>query len=231
MLKQAVGYIRVSTEDQTLSPEGQKKTLTEWSAKEGYQLINIFSDIGVSGGSRLEKRLSLLACIDALSCLDAPRGQRALVVAKRDRFTRDPIVGAMAERLIERAGGVLVSADGAGNGNDPTQVLMRRMVDAFAEYERALIGVRTRTALAVRKAQGRTTGEAPWGMAVGPDGQTLVECPREQEVLTIARGARRDGKSYRAIVSLLTSRGCVSRTGKPLAVAQVFRMVGKDNAT
>jgi len=45
----------------------------------------------------------------------------------------------MIERLVERNGGRILSADGIGAGEGPESALLRAMVRAFAEYERALI--------------------------------------------------------------------------------------------
>lgn len=58
-----------------------------------------------------------------------------LIVAKRDRLGRDPMVVAMIESAVKRKGARIVSAAGEGTDSDsPTDILMRRMVDAFAEY-------------------------------------------------------------------------------------------------
>jgi len=43
----------------------------------------------------------------------------------------------MVERLVERVGGKGLSADGTGNGDGPEHALLRNIVAAFAEYERA----------------------------------------------------------------------------------------------
>ena len=46
-----------------------------------------------------------------------------------------------------------------------------RMVDAFAEYERAIIRARTRAALAVKRGRGERTGEVPYGFRLAEDAQ------------------------------------------------------------
>jgi DNA invertase Pin-like site-specific DNA recombinase len=58
-----------------------------------------------------------------------------LLVAKRDRLGRDPLVLAMIESTVARAGAKIVSAAGEGTESDePSAILMRRMIDAFSEY-------------------------------------------------------------------------------------------------
>jgi DNA invertase Pin-like site-specific DNA recombinase len=61
---------------------------------------------------------------------------RVLLVAKRDRIGRlDPLPMAMIESAVRRKRARIVSAAGEGTENDdPSSILMRRMIDAFAEY-------------------------------------------------------------------------------------------------
>lgn len=218
--KTAIGYLRVSTEDQNLGPEAQRASIEAWAAREGVQVAAWHVDHGVGGSAPLERRPALLAAVADL------RTHRAgvLVVAKRDRLARDIVAGAMVERLAEDAGARVVSAAGEGStGDDPSSVLMRRIVDAFAEHERLVIAMRTRQALAAKKARGELTGNAPFGMrAVGGK---LVADEQEQAVLAMVHELRAQRLSLRAIVSALAARGVVSRAGKPFAVPQVHRML------
>ena len=63
-----------------------------------------------------------------------------LIVAKRDRLGRDVLNVAMIQRLIERKGARVVSTTGEGSDDDgPTSQLLRTIVDASGQYERALI--------------------------------------------------------------------------------------------
>ena len=156
-----IGYIRVSTEDQKLGPEAQAEALKSWCSRHNAELVAVFSDLGVSGGAPLEKRTELLKAVDALKESKAD----GLLVAKRDRIARDVMIAAMIERLVERAGAKVISADGTGNGDTPEAQLMRNMISAFADYERALIRARTKAALAVKKSRGERTGQIPYGHA------------------------------------------------------------------
>ena len=63
-----------------------------------------------------------------------------LLVSKRDRIGRlDPLDMAMIEAAVRQRGARIVSAAGEGTEDDgPSSILMRRMVDAFSEYERLI---------------------------------------------------------------------------------------------
>src|SRR5262245_56508302 len=79
------------------------------------------------------------------------------VAVRRDRMGRDAMAAAMIERLTEKAGARVQTCDGAGEGDTPEAVLLRTMIDAFAQYELALIRGRTKLGLARKRARGEKT--------------------------------------------------------------------------
>jgi DNA invertase Pin-like site-specific DNA recombinase len=216
--KLAVASIRVSTEDQNLGPEAQREAIRRWAEANGVTVVSWHVDQGVSGGAPLDKRPGLLAALDAVR----DHGAGVLVVAKRDRLARDVVLAAMAEQLVGRLGASVVSADGTGNGEGPAEQLMRSMVDAFAQYERALIRQRTKAALAVKRARGEVSGTVPYGFE--RQGNRLVPCAAEQAVLSQVKAWRASGASLRSIVAECDRAGFVSRAGRRFELAQVARM-------
>ncbi len=205
----AIGYLRVSTEEQTLGPDAQRTTLERWCEANKVELIEVFTDQGVSGGAALDKRPALLAAVAALK----EHGAGVLLVAKRDRLARDTMLAAMVERLVEREGAKVRTADATSDGDEPEAVLMRRIVDAFAEYERLLIKARTKAALAVKRARGERTGDVPYGWRLGADGVHLEPEHAEQRMVSSVRRARAAGMSLRAIRDHLASEGFTPRSG------------------
>jgi len=195
-MKNAIAYLRGSTEEQNNGIEAQRAQVERWAAANGVELVGEYVE-HVSGGASLDKRPVLNAAIDATI-----KGM-ILIVAKRDRVARDVMLSAMIERLIERKGGELVSADGAGNGSTPEAQLMRNMISAFAMYERAIIKARTKAALNVMKANGKRTGSIPFGFQLAADGVSLEQNSVEQEAISIIHQLRADGVSLRGIVAAL----------------------------
>ena len=155
--QRVIGYVRVSNGDQQLGPEAQRVALEQWCAAHGGQLVLTCTDRGVSGGAALDQRPGLLAALAAIKKLAAG----VLLVAKRDRLARDTLVAAMVERLVERAGARVCTADGMAAGDGPEPLLMRRIVDAFAEYERLTIQARTKAALAVKRSRRERISREP----------------------------------------------------------------------
>ena len=178
----------------------------------------------MSGGAEFEDRPALVAAIEAVKAEAAG----ILVVAKRDRLARDVLTAALVERLCERAGAKVRSADGTGNGDSPEEQLLRTMIDAFAAYERALIRSRTKAALAVKKAKGERVGGVPYGYRA-VEGM-LVEEPREQATVSLARKLHREGKSLRKIAAALRKAGHAPRAGKKWHVQVVKRLVALSRA-
>jgi len=203
----ALGLIRRSTGKQDLTPEAQRSAIERWAASRGVTVVEWFTET-ITGGADLEERTELLTAIDRLGDLHAG----LLVVAKRDRLARDPVVAALVERLVERQGARVVSAAGEGtDGDSPTDILMRRIVDAFAEYEKLVIRARTRAALATKRARGERVGDVRLGFRLANDGRTELEDEREQACIALARRLRAEGLSLRAVGAELLAQGFLPR--------------------
>src|SRR4051812_33037422 len=178
----AVAYLRVSTDEQSESGAGlnaQLDACRAHAARQGWPLAGPFRDEAVSGARPLDQRPGLLDAVAELGPGDV------LLVAKRDRLGRDPIAVAFIEKAVTERGARVVSAAGEGTADDdPTSILMRRIIDAFAEYERLVIKARTRAALRAKRARGERVGKVPLGAVVHGDGRTLI--PAEGELRAIA---------------------------------------------
>jgi DNA invertase Pin-like site-specific DNA recombinase len=210
----ALAYLRVSTDKQAdsgLGLDAQQASVTACAARLGLPLAAVFTDAGTSGALTIEDRPVLLDAVAALR-----RGD-ALLVAKRDRLGRDVIAVALIERLITKRGARVVSAAGEGTDNDdPSGMLMRRLIDSFAEYERLIIGARTRAALAAKRRRGeRISRFAPFGYEFGADGRTLEPASSEQETLRAIRERHAAGHTLRAIAADLNRTGSRTRAGSP----------------
>jgi len=215
----AVAYFRVSTDEQAESGAGtaaQHDACEACARRLGIPMGEPQVDDGVSGAAPIDRRPGLL---DALALLQ--RGD-VLLVAKRDRLGRDPIVVAMIEAAVARQGCRVVSAAGEGTeGDDPTSVLMRRIIDAFAEYERLIIKARTRAALAAKRRRGQRTGRVPLGYDLTDDGArskkdlpiALVANAGEQATVATIKTLRSEGLSLRAIADELTRKQVPTKDG------------------
>lgn len=216
--KIAVAYIRVSTEEQHLGPIAQRDAINAWCAVRGITLAAVYED-KQSGGLPLDKRPVLMDAVDSMPTHNAG----VFLVAKRDRLARDTIACAMIERLVQRHGGVVLSAAGEGTEDDgPAGMLQRGIIDLFAQYERALIRARTKAALTVIRKSGRKTGgQCPNGFVDLGGGNLEPIYPVLNEVVK----ARRDGIGVRGLARRLNERKMRTSLGKPFSPTQAQRLV------
>jgi DNA invertase Pin-like site-specific DNA recombinase len=146
-----VGYVRTSTDEQTAGLDAQESTIRDQVAARGWQLVRIVRE-QASGAQ--EDRPGLAEALQLV------RGEHAdaLVVAKLDRLTRSL---AHLARLLEEARTerwTLVAIDVGVDLSTPAGELIAGVMGTVSQFERRLIGVRTREALAVKRAQGVRLG-------------------------------------------------------------------------
>jgi len=219
----AVAYIRVSTAEQELGPEAQRAAIEAYAKSKGLDVTAVFVEV-ISGAAPLDERHELWAAIDAA------KAKRAAVflVAKRDRLARDIATSILLERDLEAAGIRLESSDGAGNGSGPEAELLRSMLAAIAQFERAMIRSRTKGALSAKAKRGERTGSIPFGQRLASDGVHLESDPAEQEIVGRILVARQRGDSLRQITDDLNASGAPARGAKwhVTSVARVLSRAG-----
>jgi DNA invertase Pin-like site-specific DNA recombinase len=223
-----IAYLRVSTDEQARSGLGMDAQLDAIQKAVGI-VQSVYRDEGYSGSN--PKRPALHQALSALDKGDI------LAVAKRDRLSRDMMLALWIEKEAKRRGAKIVSAAGEGTeSEEPTAVLMRRIVDAFAEYEKNVIGARTAAALEQKRARGeKTGGDVPFGwmleaterhIDVHSTTKKLQPHREEQEALKLMRDLHAEGLSLRKIGAELESRGVKTKTGKtrwnPNSIKQVL---------
>ena len=187
---QVVGYVRVSTEEQAASGAGmeaQRVAIVAEVERRGWELVSVCEDAGFSGKA-LTGRPGLADAIDVVERGDA----QAVIVAKLDRLSRSLLDFAALMDRARRKGWSLVALDLQLDMTTPAGEMMASVMATFAQFERRLIGQRTRDALAQRRLAGVVLGR-PRTM----DSDTRERILREREA----------GRSYAAIADALTEEG------------------------
>jgi DNA invertase Pin-like site-specific DNA recombinase len=144
-------YARVSTLNNQ-DPEMQLAELREYAGRRGWQIVEEFTDQGVSGCKESRPALTRLMS-------DACRRRfDAVLVWKIDRFGRSlkHLVNALAE--LAALGVAFVSLRDNLYLSTPSGRLMFQIIGAMAEFERALIQERVRAGLRNARAKGRRLG-------------------------------------------------------------------------
>jgi DNA invertase Pin-like site-specific DNA recombinase len=204
---QAIGYVRVSTDEQGQSGAGieaQRVAIRNECERRGWQLVRLVEDVGYSA-----KDLRRPGIQKALETLRA-RQTDALVVAKLDRLSRSMLdfTGVMAK--AQREGWALVALDCAVDTTTPAGEAMANVMATFAQFERRLIGERTKDALAVKRAAGVRLGR-----------------PRQMPIEVVDRivSERETGDSLREIAQRLNTDGISTAHGGAQWHASTVRAV------
>jgi len=153
-----IGYVRVLTEEQAMSGAGleaQRAAIAREARRRGWELVETIEDRGYSA-----KDLRRPGVQEALRALEAGEA-KALVVAKLDRLSRSMLDFASLMATAQKQHWALVALDVAVDTSTPAGEMLVNVLATFSQFERRLIGQRTKEALAAKKAQGVRLGRPP----------------------------------------------------------------------
>jgi DNA invertase Pin-like site-specific DNA recombinase len=174
----ALGYVRVSTTEQASDGHGlqaQEHAIREYTRERGLRLVAVYRDGGASG--TLADRPALG---EALAAVEGGNAE-TLIVARLDRLARDLVLQETVIGRLQAKGRQVVSvAEPDVGGDDPTRTLVRQVLGAIGQYERALIRARMMTGKAVKAANGGYVGGRPGYGQRAVDGE-LAENRDESE--------------------------------------------------
>jgi DNA invertase Pin-like site-specific DNA recombinase len=159
-----VGYIRVSTDEQVKHGTGleiQEQEIKEYAKANRFQLVQLFSDKGISGANDITKRKGLNDLLDY--CKDNKVDK--VVITKMDRLARDVYIQLWIEKELKIYGIEIVSINEDNlNGDDYMTKAMRQMVGVFAELEKNRIADRLERGRRTKAGKGnKASGNCPIG--------------------------------------------------------------------
>ena len=199
-----IGYVRVSTNDQSLSIEAQTKRLEIEAQMQGWRM-QVLVDEGHSGAKSPLQRPALRRALELVESGVA----EGIVVTKLDRIARSLIDLMSLLEQSKSAGWNLVALDLGINTGTPEGRLVAGIMGSIAEWERARISERITEALAAARERGTHLG--------APQRYT-------QETIATARQLRAQGSNYASIARALEREGVVAKSGARLSSTQVRRM-------
>ncbi|MBP3983761.1 recombinase family protein [Pseudoxanthomonas helianthi] len=219
----AVAYLRTSSA--TNVGEGKDSHVRQWTAIEafakraGYVIREpAYYDAAVSGSDPIDARPGFRELLAYLS--DNP-DVRVILVETANRFARDLIVQETGYRLLKERGIELIAVDTPGGFLDdtPTAQLVRQVMGAIAQFEKANIvaklrGARERKRAAEGKCEGRKSHHE-----VRPE---VVELARK---LRRKRGSEGKRLSYRDISAQLALQGHYNGKGNAYHASAIRSML------
>lgn len=143
--------MRASTDDQTITLDDQERRLRAYAEALSLAVVAVCTDAGQSARDldrpALQRALAMLASGEA----------DTLVVTKLDRLTRSVRdLGDLCERYFAKAS--LVSLGESIDTRSAGGRLVLNVLASVSQWEREVIGERTRSALAEMKTQGKRLG-------------------------------------------------------------------------
>jgi len=204
-----IAYLRVSTDKQAdhgVSLDAQRAKVEAYASLYDLELVEVIVDAGVS--AKTLNRPGLSRALEMLASGEAG----ALLVAKLDRLTRSV---RDLDTLIHKhlANVALLSVSEQIDTRSATGRMILNVIASISQWEREVIGERTKEAIAVKQAKGeKIGGSMPYGYILASDGKTLVQGGPESEGLDVFRELMaRPDLSLRGIARELTARGVKPR--------------------
>ncbi|WP_093535940.1 recombinase family protein [Stenotrophomonas rhizophila] len=221
----AVVYLRTSSAanvgDDKDSHTRQLAAINAYAKRNGVSVVHPpFYDAAVSGADPVDARPGFTAL---LAYLGVHPECRTILVESANRFARDLIVQETGYKVLQRLGINLIAVDSPGMFLDdtPTAKLIRQILGAVAEFDKAVTVMRLRSG---REKKRLLTGK--------PVGGNVPMTERAPQTVALAKKLYRrnpntgERRSIPQISAELAAAGHVNSAGKTYGATQVRRMLG-----
>jgi DNA invertase Pin-like site-specific DNA recombinase len=215
-------YLRTSSaanvgEDKD-SAQRQRAAIDAWAKPAGVEIVAEYRDEAVRGADPVDARPGFAAMLAAI----AGNGVRTIVVETASRFARDLMTQEAGHAMLRDAGIDLIAADSptAFLDDSPTAVLIRQLLGAVAQFEKAMLVAKLRGA---RERKARLLG-----VKTITGRKSVAELAPEAVELARRMARRRKRQlSLREIAAELAAAGHLTRHGQPYSATSIARMLGR----
>ncbi|MBU3226434.1 cassette chromosome recombinase CcrB [Staphylococcus aureus] len=216
--KRIGGYIRVSTEKQVMgySIEGQITQIEQYCQFNGYKLVDIYADRGISGKSMNRPELQRMLN-------DAKNGKLdCVMVYKTNRLARNTSDLLTIVEELHRQNVEFFSLSERMEVKNSTGKLMLQILASFSEFERNTILENIYTGQRQRALEGYYQGNLPLGYNNIPDNKKeLMINQHEANIVKYIFESYAKGHGYRKIANALNHKGYVTKKGNPFSISAV----------
>jgi DNA invertase Pin-like site-specific DNA recombinase len=229
----ALAYLRTSSAANVGpdkdSDKRQREAIRAFAARAGYDIVDEFYDAAVSGADDVDTRPGFASMLERIEA----NGVRTIIVETANRFARDLMVQEVGYRKLRERGINLIAVDSPTSFIDdtPTAVLVRQVLGAIAQFDKAMTVAKLRGARdRVRREQGKCEGRRTRIERLQDD---AAATERLLEAITLAkrlnRASPKTGKrlSLRDIATELEAAGHLNEKGRPYHAESVKRMLVK----
>jgi DNA invertase Pin-like site-specific DNA recombinase len=214
-MQKAIAYYRTSSAanvgDDKDSLARQRVAVEAYAKRAEYEIVDSYYDAAVSGADQVDARPGFAAMLARI----AGNGVRTIIVEAASRFARDLIVQETGCRFLCDAGITLIAADSPDSFLDdtPTAVLIRQVLGAVSQFEKAALVAKLKGARQRKRASGvKVEGRKSYGEAV-------------PATVGRAKALKAEGLSLRQVTERLASEGYQTSAGTPYQSTAVGRMI------
>jgi DNA invertase Pin-like site-specific DNA recombinase len=216
---EAVAYMRTSSAanvgEGKDSERRQRAAIAGYARAAGYEIVDWFYDAAVRGADPVTARPGFAAMLDRI----ASNGVRTIIVESPDRFARDLAVQLAGHDYLKKLGVMLVPASAPDFfvEDTPTAVLVRQVLGAIAQFDKATTVAKLRAA---RDRKRNEVGKVEGRKTYAEKEPELVSCARELS-------EQRPRLSLRQISAALASKGFTTPRGKAYSASAVASMLDR----
>jgi len=218
--RKAVAYLRTSSKTNVGpdkdSDKRQLASIEVYAKSAGLEIVDTFYDAAVSGADPVTDRPGFVEMLERL----LSNGARTIVVESPDRFARDLMVQLAGHDMLSAKGITLIAASAPTFflEDTPTAVLVRQVLGAIAQFEKAglvakLAAARKRKRMATGKCEGRKSLSE-----TNPDAVALAKA--------LSRKRPKGGQlSLRAVSAEMAKQRFLNERGRPFNHKSIAAML------
>lgn len=217
----AFGYLRTSSAANVGadkdSERRQRQAIESFAKSAGYVIEEWFYDAAVSGSDDINARPGFTALLKGI----AGNGVRVILVETANRFARDLMVQEVGCMKLRQLGVELVAADSpeAFVHDTPTAVMVRQILGAVAQFEKAALVAKLKGARARKRAE---KGKCEGRKSHAETRPEAVKLAKKLRAIETATGRR---TSYAKISAQLAEVGHLNEKGRPFNTKSVRAML------
>ena len=221
MSNSAVAYFRTSSATNVGADKDSLKRQAEavqaYAKANGIEIVREFYDAAVSGADPIHERDGFAEMLAYM----AGNGARTILVENASRFARDLTVQLTGHSMLKGLGYDLVPVDAPSHFLDdtPTAVMVRSILGAVSEFEKAQLVSKLKAARVRKKKEtGKCEGRKSYQ-------ETSPDLVREAKRLRRKNPVSGKRKSLQRVSKELFEQGYMTAKGTPFSAAQVSRLV------
>lgn len=222
----AVAYARYSSDGQRdESIDAQVRAIKSFAEREGYTLIHVYADRGISGTS--DNREEFQHMIE-----DAKNGDfQVVIVHKLDRFARNRSDSAIYRNMLEKYGVRLVSV--LENFDDsPESIILQSVIEGYNEFYSRNLGREVMKGLTENALAAKFNGGLPpLGYDINKETLKYKINDFEAEAVKLIFKMYLQGDGYTSIINELNRRGFKTKKGNSFGKNSLYDILRNERYT